>query len=153
MAQCFVRAGLAIVLLATAACGHAQPDDPAAMESNMTVVEIVSGSRIWTAQIGDGPAERDFLAQLPLSLTLEDYAGTEKIATLPRPLSRADAPDVTVPRAGDVTFYAPWGNLAIFYCDGQRSFGLIRLGQLEGKTPDFGGDPLKVTIRRLETGR
>jgi hypothetical protein len=39
-------------------------------------------------------------------------------------------PDAYTPCIGDISFYAPWGNLAIFYEDGDLSSGLIRLGRL-----------------------
>ncbi|AUW58551.1 hypothetical protein C1T17_11020 [Sphingobium sp. SCG-1] len=117
----------------------------------MMTVEIVSGSRSWTVQMNDGPAARDFLAQLPLTLILKDYGGNEKIADLPHPLTRESAPEAVTPQAGDVAFYAPWGNLAIFYRDGHHSPGLIRLGQLRGDAAKFAGtEPLSVTIRRAE---
>lgn len=154
------RVGLVIVLLSTAACSRAEPGDTASNESSaaiswaekaptMTTVEIVSGTHRWTARIDDGPAARDFLAQLPLELTLKDYGGNEKIADLPRPLTREGAPDAITPREGDVAFYAPWGNVAIFYRDGHHSPGLIRLGQLESDPVEFAGPtPLSVSIRR-----
>lgn len=153
------RIGLVIALLSTAGCSRA---DTVSNESSttisraekartMTTVEIVSGSHRWTAQIDDGPAARDFLAQLPLTLTVKDYGGNEKIADLPRPLAREGAPDAVTPQAGDLAFYAPWGNLAIFYRDGHHSPGLIRLGRLQGDVADFGGtEPLPVTIRQAE---
>ena len=71
------------------------------------------------------------MALLPLTLELEDYASTEKIAYLPKPLSTAGAPAAMTPRAGDITYYAPWGNLALFYEDGHHSPGLVKLGTLE----------------------
>lgn len=117
----------------------------------MTTIDIVSGSRRWTANIEDSPSARDFLVQLPLTLTLNDYAGTEKIADLPRPVTREGAPDAITPRAGDLAFYAPWGNLAVFYRDGHHSPGLIILGRLQGDMAEFGGrQPLPVTIRQSE---
>lgn len=33
---------------------------------------------------------------------------------------------------GDFTYYAPWGNLALFYRDSAYSPGLIRLGRITG---------------------
>ena len=36
------------------------------------------------------------------------------------------------PTAGDIAYYAPWGNLAIFYRDFGYSRGLVSLGRLEG---------------------
>lgn len=157
---------LAIVLLTGAGCGRAEPGDTAAPQersiaigladkvTTMTTVEIVSSSRRWTAQIDDGPAAHDFLAQLPLTLTLKDYGGNEKIADLPRPLTREGAPDAVTPQAGDIAFYAPWGNIAIFYRNGHHSPGLIRLGRLERDAVEFaGGGQLSVTIRRAERSK
>ena len=68
---------------------------------------------------------------LPLTLRLEDYNGTEKISALPRKLTRGGAPAGFDPSAGDVTFYAPWGNLALFYRDFRYSEGLVPLGRIE----------------------
>lgn len=160
-----VRVVLAFALLSGAGCGRAQSEDTVAGEasstvsraeraSSMTMVEIVSGTRIWTVRIEDGPASREFLTQLPLKLTLSDFGGNEKIADLPRPLTPDGAPDAITPRAGDVAFYAPWGNLAIFYGDGNHSPGLIRLGRIEGDwTGLAGAAPLTVTMRRAEGAR
>ena len=63
----------------------------------------------------DSETTRDFISLLPLTLTLSDYAQTEKVSDLPRRLSTADAPDGVDPDVGDIAYYAPWGNLAIYY--------------------------------------
>jgi len=84
-----------------------------------------------TATLTDSPTTRDFIAQLPLTLKLDDYAATEKIAYLPKKLSTQGAPAGTDPAPGDVTYYAPWGNLAIFYRDFGYSTGLIKLGHID----------------------
>ncbi|RZM10573.1 MAG: hypothetical protein EOP67_68270, partial [Sphingomonas sp.] len=63
----------------------------------MTKIDIDAGTHQWTAQISDSPSARDFLAQLPIDLTLTDYAATEKIATLPRPLTRDGVPATVTP--------------------------------------------------------
>ena len=81
-----------------------------------------------TATLIDNATSRDFLLLLPLTLTLEDYAATEKIAYLPKKLSAADAPPGFNPSAGDITYYAPWGNLAIFHKDAPYAKGLVQLG-------------------------
>lgn len=79
----------------------------------------------------DNTTARDFLSMLPTTLTFEDYAGSEKISYLPRTLSTADAPNQYDPQIGDVTLYAPWGNLAIFYGDAGSSSELVPLGHVE----------------------
>jgi len=92
--------------------------------------------RLWinnktaTATLENNPAVRDFIALLPLSLTMENYAN-ERIAYLPRKLSDKDAPTGSTPKAGDLSYYAPWGNMAIFLEDFRYSKGLIPLGKID----------------------
>jgi len=79
----------------------------------------------------DNPTSRDFITLLPLTLTLEDYAGTEKINYLQKELSTEEAPSGIDPSIGDFTYFAPWGNLAIYYKDFGYSNGLIKIGEIE----------------------
>lgn len=83
------------------------------------------------ANLEDTPSARDFFSQLPMTLAVEEYAQTEKIAYLPRKLATQAAPEGIDPQIGDIAYYAPWGNLAIFYRDFGYSSGLIRLGHIE----------------------
>ena len=98
-------------------------------------IRIVAGERVVTARLEDSAAARDFSALLPLRVTLKDYASTEKVADLPRALAVEGAPAAITPVARDLAYYAPWGNLALFYRDGHHSPGLVRLGRIE---PDAG---------------
>jgi hypothetical protein len=91
---------------------------------------LLNGTAV-TARLEDNPATRDFVAMLPMTVTLEDYASTEKIAYLPGKLSTQGAPEGIDPEKGDVTYYAPRGNLALFQKDFRYSSGLLRLGQIE----------------------
>lgn len=123
---------LCLLSLAPVAC--AQEDDPhaATPENRPMKIRLLIDGRALSATLEDGAATRDFLAQLPLNLQLEDYAATEKIAPLPRPLSTVGAPAGVTPVAGDLAFYAPWGNLAIFHKPFGYSKGLVRLGRIDG---------------------
>jgi hypothetical protein len=87
---------------------------------------------VLTATLLDNPTSRDFISLLPMDLTLEDYAQTEKVSDLPRRLSTEGAPPGSAPSVGDITYYAPWGNLAIFYQDFGSASGLVILGKLDG---------------------
>lgn len=102
-------------------------------------IRLTINGAAMTASLSDSEAARDFVAMLPLTLTLEDYASTEKIAYLPRKLSTAGAPAGHTPMAGDIAYYASWGNLAIFHKDFRYSEGLINLGRIES-----GAEALKV---------
>jgi hypothetical protein len=105
-----------------------------------------------TATLEGTAAGRDFAALLPLSLTLTDYADIERIADLPRKLSTAGAPAGMAPKAGDISYYAPWGNLAIFVEDGKGSSrGLVRLGRVDTGLPALRRPgPLKARIEQVE---
>ncbi|MET8274686.1 cyclophilin-like fold protein [Streptomyces sp. NPDC079189] len=82
------------------------------------------------ADLNDSATARDFAALLPLTLDLDDFQNTERVADLPRKLSTDGAPQSSDPKAGDLAFYAPWGNLALFHRDGHPSPGLVILGHL-----------------------
>ncbi|MFQ1054985.1 MULTISPECIES: cyclophilin-like fold protein [Gilliamella] len=82
----------------------------------------------------DTPASHQLLALLPLTLTFSDYVGAEKIAYLPQRLitqGMASAAHIS----GDFTYYAPWGNLALFYQGVGTNSQLYTLGHIEsGRT-------------------
>ncbi|PZO66977.1 MAG: MFS transporter [Paracoccus denitrificans] len=93
----------------------------------------------FTATLENTAAAREVFAMMPLDLTIDDYAQNEKIAYLPHKLANdADGP-IRNEAAGDLCYYAPWGNLAMFYGSYRWSRGLIRLGRL-----DDGPAPLMV---------
>lgn len=100
-------------------------------EKTAMKIRISTGNTVLTATMLDNSTSRDFISLLPLTLTLKDYAGTEKISDLPRKLSTQGAPPGHDPSVGDITLYAPWGNLAIFYNDFGYSSGLVLLGRID----------------------
>jgi hypothetical protein len=116
-------------------------------------IRIVIGAAVAAATLDDNPTSRDFLALVPLELNLEDHADTEKIAYLPRKLSVTGAPAGSTPEVGDIAYYAPWGNLALFHKPFAYSAGLVKLGRI-----DTGLDLLRlpgelsVRIERAEDG-
>lgn len=93
-------------------------------------IKITIAGQIITATLEESDSAREFFAMLPLTLPFEDYAETEKIAYLPRKLTTQGAPNGIDPDVGDICYYAPWGNLAIYYRDFGYSTGLIKLGRI-----------------------
>jgi len=107
--------------------------------------------RLVIVTLHDNAAARDFASLLPLSLTLQDYAVIERISDLPRGLSTAGAPAGMTPEAGDLTYYAPWGNLAVFVQGRAYARGLLPLGRIESDLAALQRPgPLKVRIERME---
>lgn len=90
-----------------------------------------------SATIYDNPTARDFVSLLPLTIELEDYANTEKIFYPERKLMSEGAPNGYQPSKGDITYYVPWGDVAIFYKDFGPASGLISLGSIDGNGIDL----------------
>lgn len=113
----------------------------------MLRVRLTIEDTVLTATLSDSETTRDFISLLPLNLTLEDYADTEKVSDLPKRLSTTDAPSGSKAVAGDIAYYAPWGNLAIFYRDFRYADGLVILGHLNGEIDVLeSSKTLKITI-------
>lgn len=127
-----VRMMTAAVVLAAAPAFPGAPGVEPSKETAMTRIHVIVGEETLSATLDDTAAGRDFAALLPLEITLADYHVTEKVADLPRRLDTTGAPDSYAPKAGDITYYAPWGNLAIFYKPFRNSSGLVRLGVFDG---------------------
>ena len=129
----------------------AKPSETVQERTSTIKIRLTINGKAITATLIDNATVRDFLTLLPMTLTLEDYAATEKISYLPRKLSAAGAPAGSDPSVGDVTYYAPWGNLAIFYRDFRYSTGLIQLGRIDSGIQALSvAGPLKATIERIE---
>lgn len=80
-----------------------------------TVVRFSAGSTAVEVTIDeDNRAVRDFLSMLPLTLTLEEFAGREKIAYLPQELAVGGSPG-SDPEDGDLIYFVPWGNIGFYY--------------------------------------
>ena len=114
-------------------------------------VRITIGDKSVVATMYDNATAKDFISMLPLALQLDDYNGTEKISYLSRKLTTAGAPSGSDPEVGDISYFAPWGNLAIYYKDFGYSSGLIKFGKIEGDVSILSSSQkLNATFEKLE---
>lgn len=94
-------------------------------------IHFTFADRSLEAVLYDNPTARDLVSLLPLELTIEDYSTNEKIVRLPRKLTEEVSGAFGNEAAGDLCYYAPWGNLALFHAGYRYSRGLIRIGRFE----------------------
>jgi hypothetical protein len=114
-------------------------------------IRIVVENHELIATLENNPAARKFADMLPLELNLEDYHATEKIADLPSRLPSEEVPEGIDPDVGDITYFAPWGNLALFYRDFGYSRGLVRLGRIEGSVSVLATEgAIRARIERID---
>ena len=91
-------------------------------------ISVTANGSTTVYQLNDSPAARSLYAQLPLSLTVEDYASKEKIFYPPKKLDTGDTPQAAAHEAGTLAYYAPWGDVVMFYERFGAAAGLYTLG-------------------------
>ena len=134
----YVTKFLIIVLLnSLSVCAQNNNNANTTSQGEAMKIKITIGRTTLTATIADNATARDFVSLLPLTLTLNDYNRIEKVSNFPRQLTTAGAPAGYDPSVGDITLYAPWGNLAIFYGDYGYAHGLIYLGRIDSGIETF----------------
>lgn len=118
------------------------------------VVKMTFAGHEIVVDLLDNPMAKAFLTRLPMTLTFEDFNSNEKISYLDRKLSTAGGINAEETK-GDFCYYAPWGNLAVFYRgmgynESLYVLGTIRSGKelLARQKGDF-----SATIERVDTTR
>ena len=145
-----ILAGIFISMFSIVTISEAQTMKSGKERADRMKIRLKVGDTVLAASLIDSKTTREFISLLPLTLTLEDYAGTEKISDLPKRLSIEGAPSGSDPSIGDITYYAPWGNLAIFYRDFGYSRGLVILGKIDSGTGAFNvPGSISVTIELI----
>ena len=119
------------------------------MAHSQSKIKITIDGRSMSATLADNVATKalvDKLAGGPITITMKNYGGFEKVGALPWSLPSADTQITTKP--GDIMLYTS-NNIVIFY--GQNSWAYTPLGVLEtsdsAEIGNFVGDGNKqVTI-------
>lgn len=114
------------------------------------VVTLESGEII--INVYDNPTSREFLEQLPLTLTFEEFGGFEKLSYPPEKLTTEGAPSGYTPERGGFSYFSPWGNVTMFYDSHRYSSGLVKMGEIESGVEllDDIDEDFTVSIERIE---
>lgn len=90
-----------------------------------------------TFTLNTSTAASQLYEQLPLDSTVENFSSNEKIFYPPQPLDQSGAPHAQG-GAGTLAYYAPWGNVVMFYGDYSPNSGLFELGQAVSGAQNIG---------------
>jgi hypothetical protein len=104
-----ILAGIFISVFSIITISEAQTMKSGKEQADSMKIRIKIGDTVLMDTLIDSKTTRDFISLLPLTLTLEDYAGREKVSGLPKKLSTEGAPSGSDPSVGDIAYYAPWG--------------------------------------------
>ncbi len=95
-------------------------------------VKITLDDGVYFATLSDNPTSQSFWQKLPIISKLENYANNEKVVYLKEQLSIKQAPVGYMSKTGDIAYYAPWGNIAMFFDKGDYAQGLVYMGKFDG---------------------
>lgn len=90
-------------------------------------IRVKANGKTIVFQLNDSNAAKELRAQLPMETKVEDYGGKEKIFYPPKKLNTDHTP-LADSRAGSLAYYAPWGDVVMFYQDFGKATGLYELG-------------------------
>lgn len=96
--------------------------------SNMKI-SVTSKEKTIIFLLNDSKAAKELYNQLPLKLDVEDYASNEKIFYPPKKLDISNTPMANANK-GTLAYYAPWGDVVMFYKDFGTAPGLYELGSV-----------------------
>lgn len=79
-------------------------------------------------QLNNSGAAAALVAQLPMTIDVEDYGDNEKIFYPPHKLDTGNTPLAKDIVAGTLAYYAPWGDVVMFYDTFRPASGLYHIG-------------------------
>jgi len=102
-------------------------------EESGLLIQISDGENEIIFQLNDSIAAKELYDQLPLSVEVENYSDNEKIFYPPQALGTNGTPEASG-AIGSLAYYAPWGDVVMFYDSANPGNGLYELGQaVEGR--------------------
>jgi len=116
---------------ATSLTAHPATSQPV-QEGPFTQIRLRIGASEATARLYDNATARDFASLLPVTITLHDLGGREKAGPLPREL--ADGAGQSSYRAGQLGYWAPSNDLAIYYREDGFTIpdpGIVMIGEID----------------------
>lgn len=112
-------------------------------------IAVKSGKYTIVYQLNDSQAAKELYAQLPLTLKVENYSDNEKIFYPPKELKTGGTPK-SKGRKGSLSYYAPWGDVVMFYEAAGSASGLYELGTVVSGENDISKLSGKITISKAD---
>ncbi len=127
-----------------------EKNEPDASEAQKAMkISVTENGNTTVFELNNSAAARDLYAQLPLSIPVNNYGSNEKIFYPPKKLDTIDTPQATAHEAGTLAYYAPWGDVVMFYDHFGSAAGLYTLGHAVSGTEHIHG--MSGTIRIEKT--
>ncbi|MDO4567147.1 MAG: cyclophilin-like fold protein [Oscillospiraceae bacterium] len=130
--------------------GSTAPEEAIAAETKskdeeVMKVSIKSAEYEIIYELNDSQAAKELYAQLPLELEVEPFSNNEMTFYPPKKLSTGDTP-LSGGEIGSLSYYAPWGDVVMFYAPCSPNGSLYELGTAVSGTGDIAKLSGTITI-------
>ena len=134
--------------------GLSQPQETTSIEMEESNVEtnqisVTCGDTQVVYALNGSPAAQGLLSQLPLTVEVEDFSTNEKVFYPPQELDTSDTP-LAEGGAGTLAYYAPWGDVVLFYDSFSANGSLYELGEAVSGVENIGQMSGTITVETVE---
>ena len=132
--------------------GFSQPQNTTETEEEnveTSQISVTCGDLQVVYELNDSPAAQSLLSQLPLTVVVEDFSTNEKVFYPPQELDTTDTP-LAEGGAGTLAYYAPWGDVVLFYDSFSANGSLYELGEAVSGAEDIGQMTGTITVAVVE---
>ena len=132
--------------------GFSQPQNTTETEEEnveTSQISVTCGDMQVVYELNDSPAAQSLLSQLPLTVAVEDFSTNEKVFYPPQELDTSDTP-LAEGGAGTLAYYAPWGDVVLFYDSFSANGSLYELGEAVSGAENIGQMSGTITVETVE---
>lgn len=132
--------------------GFSQPQNTTETEEEnveTSQISVTCGDMQVVYELNDSPAAQSLLSQLPLTVEVEDFSTNEKVFYPPQELDTSDTP-LAEGGAGTLAYYAPWGDVVLFYDSFSANGSLYELGEAVSGVENIGQMSGTITVETVE---
>lgn len=134
--------------------GLSQPQETTSSEMEESTVEtnqisVTCGDTQVVYELNDSPAAQCLLSQLPLTVEVENFSTNEKVFYPPQELDTSDTP-LAEGGAGTLAYYAPWGDVVLFYDSFSANGSLYELGEAVSGAENIGQMSGTIIVETVE---
>lgn len=132
--------------------GFSQPQNTTETEEEnveTSQISVTCGDMQVVYALNDSPAAQSLLSQLPLTVEVEDFSTNEKVFYPPQELDTSDTP-LAEGGAGTLAYYAPWGDVVLFYDSFSANSSLFELGEAVSGAEDISQMTGTITVETVE---
>lgn len=132
--------------------GFSQPQNTTETEEEnveTSQISVTCGDVQVVYALNDSPAAQSLLSQLPLTVEVEDFSTNEKVFYPPQELDTSDTP-LAEGGAGTLAYYAPWGDVVLFYDSFSANSSLFELGEAVSGAEDISQMTGTITVETVE---